>query len=80
MQGDSKLRAARVLFFLGLLALPANAAEQNTQPNPSDWPAIERAARGQTVYWNAWGGDDRNNAYVAWVGEEVKRRFGVTLN
>ena len=30
-------------------------------------------ARGQTVYWNAWGGDERTNSFIAWVGDEVQR-------
>lgn len=43
------------------------------------WEAIEKAARGQTVYWNGWGGDEKVNAYIAWVGEQVKSRYGITL-
>jgi putative thiamine transport system substrate-binding protein len=37
------------------------------------------AARGQTVYFNAWGGSDAINAYIAWVGQQVAARFGITL-
>jgi len=59
----------------GLAALAATAHAQETRP----WAETLARARGQTVYWNAWGGDDRNNAYIAWVGEEVRRRYGVTL-
>jgi putative thiamine transport system substrate-binding protein len=58
---------------LASLAVPARA--QEARP----WAEILAAARGQNVYWNAWGGDDRNNAYIAWVGEEVRKRYGVTL-
>jgi putative thiamine transport system substrate-binding protein len=36
-------------------------------------------ARGQTVYFNAWGGAEPINAYIAWVGEEVRRRFDIEL-
>jgi len=43
----------------------------------NDWPAIERAARGQTVYFNAWAGSERINAYLQWTGSEVGNRFGV---
>ena len=46
---------------------------------PRTWNEILRAARGQIVYWNAWGGDDRNNAYIAWVAAEVERRYGVSV-
>jgi putative thiamine transport system substrate-binding protein len=44
-----------------------------------DWDATVKAARGQTVYWNAWGGDERTNAFITWVGEETKRRYGVDI-
>lgn len=46
---------------------------------PQDWGVILERARGQTVYFNAWGGDERVNAYIAWAGETVAERFGVTL-
>ena len=32
-----------------------------------------RKARGQTVNFNAWAGDEKTNAFIAWVGEEVDR-------
>lgn len=44
-----------------------------------DWQATLDAARGQTVYWNAWGGDDRTNAFIAWVGQETERLYGVKV-
>lgn len=44
-----------------------------------DWAAIEAEAKGQTVYFNAWAGSDTINAYIAWAGEQVKARFGVSL-
>ncbi|MCR9257049.1 MAG: ABC transporter substrate-binding protein [Alphaproteobacteria bacterium] len=36
-------------------------------------------AEGQTVYWNAWGGDDQINAYIDWVGDAVEERYGIDL-
>ena len=44
-----------------------------------DWNRAVDKARGQTVYWNAWGGDDSINAYIDWVGQRVKEDYGVTL-
>ena len=44
-----------------------------------DFAAIREAARGQTVYFNAWGGDDKINDYIAWAGDELARRYGITL-
>jgi putative thiamine transport system substrate-binding protein len=45
-----------------------------------DWPTVEAEAKGQTVYFNAWAGSDTINAYIAWAGEEVKKRYGVTVS
>ena len=36
-------------------------------------------SKGQTVYFNAWGGDDKINAYIRWAGDTVKDRYGITL-
>ncbi len=44
-----------------------------------DWAEVEKAARGQTVYFNAWAGSDTINAYIQWAGDEVRKRYGVTL-
>jgi putative thiamine transport system substrate-binding protein len=43
------------------------------------WDDTAAEARGQSVYWNAWGGDEQINAYIAWVGEQVAERHGVEL-
>jgi putative thiamine transport system substrate-binding protein len=44
-----------------------------------DWADILAKARGQTVYWNAWGGDERTNSFIDWVGGEMLARHGVTV-
>ncbi len=44
-----------------------------------DWDETLAEARGQTVYWNAWGGDEQINDYIAWVGGRVAARHGVEL-
>ncbi|MDZ4095146.1 MAG: ABC transporter substrate-binding protein [Paracoccaceae bacterium] len=66
------LLAAALAF--GLAALPAQA-----DPDPKNWEAVLAEAKGQTVFWNAWGGDGRINDYIAWAGAEVAARYGVTL-
>jgi putative thiamine transport system substrate-binding protein len=43
------------------------------------WDDTLAAARGQTVYWNAWGGDERTNAFIAWAGEQTERLYGVRI-
>ncbi|HEX5739843.1 MAG TPA: ABC transporter substrate-binding protein, partial [Hydrogenophaga sp.] len=43
------------------------------------WSEIEKAAHGQTVYFNAWAGSERTNAYLQWVGAQVQATHGVKL-
>ena len=40
--------------------------------NAASWDETLAGARGQTVYWHAWGGDPQINAYIEWVGDQVK--------
>jgi putative thiamine transport system substrate-binding protein len=68
-----KLSAA-VGVLAACFSLPALA-----QPNPADWDAVLQEARGQTVYWHAWGGDPRINDFIAWVGDQALSRHGVTV-
>lgn len=69
----NKLLAALVL--AAGLALPAFA----DSPDPSDWDAVLEQARGQTVYFNAWGGSQNINAYIEWAGEQIEERYAVEL-
>jgi len=50
-----------------------------TTPAAADWQDTLDAARGQTVYWNAWGGDARTNAFIAWVGEQTEKLYDVSI-
>lgn len=43
------------------------------------WNAIENRAKGQTVYFNAWGGSQPINAYIQWAAAQVQQRFGVKV-
>ena len=43
------------------------------------WAEVLREAREQTVYFNAWGGSEEINAYLAWVGKRVREEHGVEL-
>ena len=58
-------------------ALTSPLAAQST--DPTDWDAVTAAAKGQTVYWNAWGGSTTTNAFIEWVGDRVAAEYGVTL-
>ncbi|MDB6162763.1 MAG: extracellular solute-binding protein family 1 [Xanthomonadaceae bacterium] len=41
------------------------------------WNEVLAKARGQTVFWNAWAGDEKTNAFIAWAGEQTQARYGV---
>ncbi|MEM1378579.1 MAG: ABC transporter substrate-binding protein [Pseudomonadota bacterium] len=45
----------------------------------SDWASVEKAAEGQTVYFNAWGGSEQINDYIAWAGDTLEKTYGVKL-
>lgn len=62
---------------LGLSAITGSFA---ADPNPSDWDAVKAEANGQTVFFNAWGGSQNINDYITWAGNQLKERYGVTVN
>ncbi len=59
------------LYLLLLWPLVVNADDS--------WRQTQTEARGQTVWFNAWGGDPAVNRYLAWVSEEVKRHYAIDL-
>ncbi|MBP0617951.1 ABC transporter substrate-binding protein [Jiella mangrovi] len=56
----------------------AGAARADQAPDPA-WQTVLDEAKGETVYFDAWGGSQNINDYIDWVGDEVSKRFGVTL-
>ena len=44
-----------------------------------EWNSVKKAARGQTVYFNAWGGSDGINDYIRWAADQVQAKYGVTV-
>ncbi len=53
-------------------ALPARA-------QTAGWDGIAARARGQTVAFNAWAGDEPTNAYITWAGDRLRAIHGITL-
>lgn len=45
----------------------------------ADWSQIQNEAKGQTVYFNAWGGSEATNAYLFWAAKEAKARYGIDV-
>jgi putative thiamine transport system substrate-binding protein len=68
----------RSLLLFAATALLACLHAVAQQPLPP-WQQVTAQARGQTVYWNAWAGDEKTNAFIAWVGDELKARHGIDV-
>lgn len=65
--------------YLTILAALISPMAAFADPTPADWDAVFAEAKGETVYWNAWGGSTTTNDFLAWVGERVSEDYGVTL-
>ncbi|TAT65010.1 ABC transporter substrate-binding protein, partial [Enterobacter cloacae] len=68
------MRRVRFCAFLTglLLTTPLCAADS--------WHVIQEQAKGQTVWFNAWGGDQAVNRYLDWVSGEMKTHYAINLN
>ncbi|WP_407435064.1 ABC transporter substrate-binding protein [Lelliottia sp.] len=65
-------RVRGCVFLTGLLlAAPAMA--------DASWQTVQNDAKGQTVWFNAWGGDQAVNRYLDWVSGEMKTHYAITL-
>lgn len=62
------------LLCLSLLLSPLAAFAEDTS-----WQQIKNDARGQTVWFNAWGGDNAVNQYLDWVSGEMKTHYAINL-
>ena len=66
------------LLAVAILTIAGNAFTQAAFAD-AKWDAITAEAKGQTVYFNAWGGSENINGYIAWAGDEVKKRYDVNV-
>jgi len=67
------MRRVRFCAFLTslLLVTPAFSADS--------WQSLQQQAKGQTVWFNAWGGDPAVNRYLDWVSGEMKTHYAIDL-
>lgn len=73
--------SVKQLALASIIALGAGAPAlaQENAPDPADWQSVLEQAKGQTVYFNAWGGAPNINNYIAWAGEQVNAKYGVSI-
>ena len=57
---------------VGTLLLPRGWA--------ANWDQVLKQARGQQIFFNAWGGSENINSYLQWVAERLQADYGVKLN
>lgn len=67
-----------LLSWAGAAALLSSVQAGAVEPD-SPWSEVVAEAKGQSVYFNAWGGSERINSYLAWVGRRLSEDYGVTL-
>jgi len=67
-----------LLAIISALALGTGPGWADTN-NTAGWDEVKAKADGQTVYYHAWGGEPRINAYIEWAAGEMKDRYGVTV-
>ena len=63
--------AAAIFVFLFSLNCSAHGGTEEK------WNNVVEKARGETVYFNAWGGSEPINDYLLWAASEVEARYGI---
>ena len=72
------MRYSKLLQMLGFaFGLTLSASLTQADDHFAD---VVSKAKGQTVYFNAWGGDDKINAYIQWAAKRVKQDYDITLS
>ena len=74
-------RGLLISFALSAASLNLAAADQSTAAMTQSpaWQQTLDSAKGQTVYFNAWGGSETINAYIRWAARQVKSQYQVTV-
>ncbi|MGB1237383.1 MAG: ABC transporter substrate-binding protein [Pseudomonadales bacterium] len=61
---------------LGIMGTTVQAAQSDDQQY---WNQILERAKGQTVYFNAWGGSQVINDYIRWAADRVEAEYAVSV-
>jgi putative thiamine transport system substrate-binding protein len=66
-------------YFLNCILLTLIFLLMDNPASANGWTEIKESGKGQTVYWNAWGGGVEINQYIRWVGRELSNKYDVEL-
>lgn len=69
----------RRLFAAAFAAVALSSPPLHAVEPDAAWREVLAEARGQTVYFNAWAGSEKINAYIAWVGQRLWADHEITL-
>lgn len=58
---------------------PAQRASAQRASAQKAWQQTLNEARGESVYFYAWGGDPQVNRYLQWIAEQVDVKYGIKL-
>ena len=50
-----------------------------TLAKADDFVTLQKEAKGQTVYFNAWGGDTKINNYISWAKKVLSEKHDIKL-
>lgn len=73
------MRASRGTSLIIALLLAAILCAPRVDAQTEDWRAVVERAAGQTVYFNAWGGDQAINSYIEWAALKLRADYAVEL-
>lgn len=79
MRTITRMNPAKSLLLAMSATLALGLSTAHAVEPDSDWKVVVEEARGQTVYFNAWGGSDRINRYLQWAADNLQEQNGVTL-
>ena len=51
----------------------------STLAKADNFATLKKEAKGQTVYFNAWGGDAKINTFIDWAGKVLSERYNIKL-
>lgn len=69
----------QIVVCLSLLITSAAYGAEATTLKQATWSQILTQAKGQTVYFNAWGGSQEINDYLLWANKQLEQQYDVTL-
>lgn len=78
-QSDRMKHAPRTIAVCLLTLLSFTFGARAETLDPAAWGSVLAQARGEIVYFHAWGGEPRINDYIGWAGRQVLERFGVRV-